>query len=49
MKKLIAIAVLVFLLLGAFLYFVSGPEQTSGNPLFPGWPSDPEAVIWGGG
>ena len=48
MKKLIAIVVPVLLLLGAVLYFESRPEQTSGNPLFPGWYSDPEAVIWDG-
>jgi beta-xylosidase len=48
MKKLISIAVPVLLLLGTFLYFESRPDQTSGNPLFPGWYSDPEAVIWDG-
>ncbi len=46
MKKIILSLLTIALAAGGFAQKITG-KKTSGNPIFPGWYADPEAVIFG--
>lgn len=46
-NKQVLLASIVFLCLPGMLYSQHKGDKTTGNPVFPGWYADPEAIVYG--